>query len=80
MNSIIFEKVDNYISNLLAEENDALKNATKTLQSENIPDASISANQGKLLQVFAVACNAKRILALGPLGAYSTIWLAGKLP
>lgn len=80
MDNEIFAEVDHYIGNLLAKENQALKDATGLIQSENIPDASISANQGKLLQVFALACNAKRILELGTLGAYSTIWLANALP
>ena len=80
MTASLFEQVDNYISHLLADESEALKNVTRSLQEENIDDASISPNQGKLLQVFAAACNAKRILELGTLGAYSTIWLAEKLP
>src|SRR6185436_7693949 len=45
-----------------------------------IPNGSISATQGKLLQVLAMACNAKRILELGTLGGYSTIWLARSVP
>lgn len=80
MHATIFAKVDQYISNLLGKESDALKSATQNIISQNIADASISSNQGKLLQVFAKACNAKRILELGTLGAYSTIWLANALP
>lgn len=45
-----------------------------------MPLGGISANQGKLLQVLAKMCNAKTILELGTLGAYSTIWLARALP
>ena len=37
-------------------------------------------NQGKLLQLFARMVNAKRILEIGTLGGYSTIWLARALP
>jgi predicted O-methyltransferase YrrM len=80
MDHMIFSEVDHYISNLLAYEDQALIQASKRIQSENIPDASISPNQGKLLQVFAMACQAKKVLELGTLGAYSTIWMAKAIP
>jgi caffeoyl-CoA O-methyltransferase len=80
MNNKIFEDVDNYIAGLLGHEDEALKNATREIEAAGIPDASISPNQGKLLQVLAKMCNAKNILELGTLGSYSTIWLARALP
>jgi caffeoyl-CoA O-methyltransferase len=80
MDNSIFEKVDNYISGLLAPEDESLRRATELIESKNISNASISPNQGKFLQVLAISCNAKRILELGTLGAYSTIWLARSLP
>jgi predicted O-methyltransferase YrrM len=80
MDNQIFEKVDNYISGLLAPEDKSLRDAISLIESQKIPNASISPNQGKFLQVLAMACNAKRILELGTLGAYSTIWLARSLP
>lgn len=80
MDNQIFEDVDNYIRNLLGKENKALQDATHLINLNKIPNASISPNQGKLLQILALTCNAKRILELGTLGAYSTIWLANALP
>lgn len=80
MGNTIFEQVDYYISDLLAPEDKALKDVTRLLEDRQIPNASISPNQGKFLQVLALACNAKNILELGTLGAYSTIWLARTLP
>ncbi len=80
MNTDIFSKVDNYISNLLAPEDKALSDTISTLVSEGLPQHSVSANQGKFLQVLMIACNAKRVLELGTLGGYSTIWLARALP
>jgi predicted O-methyltransferase YrrM len=76
----IFSKVDNYISKLLAPEDKALSDAVATLVKEGLPQHSISANQGKFLQVLMIACNATRVLELGTLGGYSTIWLARALP
>jgi caffeoyl-CoA O-methyltransferase len=80
MDNRIFEKVDNYISELLGTEDKALRSATSLIESKKIPNASISPNQGKFLQILALACNAKRVLELGTLGGYSTIWLANALP
>ena len=80
MNTDIFSKVDNYISYLLAPEDKALSDTISTLVNEGLPQHSVSANQGKFLQVLMIACNAKRVLELGTLGGYSTIWLARALP
>ena len=80
MDDQIFENVDNYISKLLGKEDKDLQDATHLINLNEIPNASISPNQGKFLQVLALTCNAKRILELGTLGAYSTIWLAKALP
>jgi predicted O-methyltransferase YrrM len=80
MNNEIFEKVDHYITDLFAKEDAVLIDTIKSLDDENLPQFSVSAPQGKLLQVLALAGNAKRILELGTLGGYSTIWLARSLP
>lgn len=80
MNQELFTQVDNYISNLLAPEDNVLTATIKSLDIEGIPQQSVSANHGKLLQVMMIACNAKKVLELGTLGGYSTIWLARALP
>ncbi|MBL7921598.1 MAG: O-methyltransferase [Bacteroidia bacterium] len=80
MNAEIFLQVDNYISDLLAKEDKALTDTIQSLDKEGLPQHSVSANQGKFLQVMMIACNAKKVLELGTLGGYSTIWLARALP
>src|SRR5665213_2722945 len=80
MDTEIFEKVDVYISKLLAPEDKALTDTLQSLEKEGLPQISVSANQGKFLQVMAILCNATKILELGTLGGYSTIWLARALP
>jgi predicted O-methyltransferase YrrM len=80
MGSKIFKSVDKYISKLLGVEDKALKSTLKTMKDTTMGMANVSANQGKFLQVLAIACNAKRILEIGTLGGYSTIWLARALP
>ena len=78
--SSIFETVDGYISNLFGDEDEALRKTMQAIKDEKIPQISVSANQGKFLQVLARLCNAKKILEIGTLGGYSTIWMARALP
>lgn len=73
MDTEIFVQVDQYISGLLAREDKALTDTIKSLDKEGLPQHSVSANQGKFLQVMMIACNAKKVLELGTLGGYSTI-------
>ncbi len=80
MENSLFAKTDDYISKLLAEEDDVLRKVIASITKAGISQASISANQGKLLQVLMKACNAQRVLELGTLGGYSTIWMARALP
>lgn len=80
MNNKLFEQVDQYISNLLGYEDEALIAATNSLAQAGMPAISISPNQGKFLQILALLANAKNILELGTLAGYSTIWMARALP
>jgi caffeoyl-CoA O-methyltransferase len=80
MDNSLFEQVDNYVSSLLAPEDEALKATLKSLEQAGISNMSVSPSQGKFLQVLARAANAKRILEIGTFAGYSTIWLARILP
>lgn len=80
MNENIFGKVDQYISDLLAPEDQVLKDTIKSIDEEGLPQISVTPNHGKMLQVMAILSNAKKILELGTLAGYSTIWLARALP
>ncbi|MCC6460299.1 MAG: O-methyltransferase [Saprospiraceae bacterium] len=75
-----FDAVDHYIAQLLAPEDSALRAVEPSLTEAGIPQMSVSANQGKFLQLLALLCRAERILELGTLGGYSTIWMARALP
>ncbi|MBV9672629.1 MAG: O-methyltransferase [Verrucomicrobia bacterium] len=70
----------NYIEQLFAAEDSALQETFNAMRTNGLPEINISASQGKLLQVLALAIGAKRILEIGTLGGYSTIWLARALP
>ena len=45
-----------------------------------LPQINVAPNQGKLLELIAKIRGARRILEIGTLGGYSTIWLARSLP
>ena len=69
-------EVDDYIASLLIPRDPALDGALKSSDEAGLPSINVSANQGKLLMLFAKMLNARNILEIGTLGAYSTIWLA----
>lgn len=80
MEKEIFEKVDEYITNLVGGEDEVLRAADRSIEEENLPPISVSANQGKFLKVLAKSCQAKKILEIGTLAGYSTIWMGRALP
>jgi caffeoyl-CoA O-methyltransferase len=80
MNKEIFEAVDQYISDLFIKPDVALTAAEQSHQLEKIPQINVSPNLGKLLQLFVKMSDSKKILEVGTLAGYSTIWMAKALP
>ncbi|WP_199141742.1 O-methyltransferase [Pedobacter sp. ASV12] len=80
MDQQLFEKVDQYISNLVAPEDKVLQETIQSLDKASMPQISVTPTQGKFLQVLLLMSKAKRVLELGTLGAYSTIWMARAIP
>ncbi len=80
MEESVFGGVDRYIEELFAPEDEALVSARRRMSEAGIPDISVTASQGKMLQVLAFLSRATRILEIGTLGGYSAIWLARALP
>lgn len=72
--------VDDYIAAYLLGENGALNAALANNHRQGLLPIDISPAQGKMLHLFARMVGAKRILEVGTLGGYSTIWLARALP
>jgi predicted O-methyltransferase YrrM len=72
--------VDRYIGGLLIEPDKALDMALADSAAAGLPAIAVSPNEGKLLHLLARAIGARRILEIGTLGGYSTIWLARALP
>ena len=80
MKSDTFKEVDQYFTDLLHSPDVALESALEAGIKAGLPDIQVSAAQGKFLNLLIRLSGAKRVLELGTLGAYSTIWMAGALP
>ena len=72
-------RVDEYFTDLLVHPEPKLEAALKASDAAGLPQIQVASNQGKLLMLLARAQGARRILEIGTLGGYSTIWLARAL-
>lgn len=71
--------VDHYISDVLGLTDDVLESALRESDAAGLPAIAVSVPQGKLLYLLGQLCHARRILEIGTLGGYSTIWMARAL-
>ncbi len=75
-----WQAVDTYLTDALVGPDESLAHALESSRNSGLPDISVAPNQGKLLSMLARIHGARRILEIGTLGGYSTIWLARALP
>ena len=80
MNQEQWTAVDDYINSLVVPSDPALDAAVEASTKAELPAIAVTPNQGKLLHILARLVSARRILEIGTLGGYSTIWLARTLP
>jgi predicted O-methyltransferase YrrM len=73
-------EVDRYITETLLRSDPGLDAALRSSAKAGMPPINVSPPQGMLLMLLARAQGARRILEIGTLGGYSTIWLARALP
>jgi predicted O-methyltransferase YrrM len=76
MSQELWTAVDRYITELLVPCDAALEAALAASADAGLPAIAVSPNQGKMLMLMAQMIGARRILEIGTLGGYSTIWLA----
>ena len=74
------DPIGEYIAQLFAPEDDVLMTLREEADRHGLPPIAISADEGRLLQVLLTAIGARRVLEVGTLGGYSTIWMARALP
>ncbi|MDN8878226.1 methyltransferase, partial [Staphylococcus aureus] len=61
-------------------DDDVLSQVLENNKRAGLPEHDVAANQGQLLALFVRMTQARRILEIGTLGAYSSIWMARALP
>jgi predicted O-methyltransferase YrrM len=81
MSEKAWTEVDTYIAdNLLADADPIFEQVLRANAAGGLPAIDVSPAQGKFLNLLATIAGARRILEIGTLGGYSTIWLAKALP
>jgi len=76
----LWSAVDAYLSDTVVPPDPMMDAALAASQAAGLPAINIEANQGRFLELLVRMCGAKRVLELGTLGGYSTIWMARGLP
>ena len=79
MNQETWSAVDQYFNDALIAADPVLDAALEASDAAGLPQHNVAPNQGKLLMLLAQMQGARRILEIGTLGGYSTIWLARAL-
>jgi predicted O-methyltransferase YrrM len=72
--------VDSYLVEKLVPSDPVLTATLQRNRAAGLPPHDVSAAQGKFLHLVTKMAGARRVLEIGTLGAYSTIWLARALP
>ena len=72
--------VDQYLGGLFVPPDPALDAALAASEAAGLPAINVAPTQGKLLMLLARLQGARKILDIGTLGGYSSIWLARALP
>jgi predicted O-methyltransferase YrrM len=80
MGQELWSAVDHYFNAHLLPSDSVLDAALADSAAAGLPAIQVSASQGRLLQLLALGCGARRILEVGTLGGYSGICLARALP
>ncbi len=76
----IWSQVDEYFADALIAPGDGFDAALDVNRKADLPAIDVTPLQGKFLEILVRATGAKRILEIGTLGGYSTLWLARALP
>ena len=80
MSQKLWSAVDNYIAEIVIPHDPVLDAVMQAATDAQLPAINVAPNQGKLLYLLVRLRGAERVLELGTLAAYSTIWMARALP
>ncbi|MGA8741918.1 MAG: O-methyltransferase [Terracidiphilus sp.] len=76
----IWKQVDQYFTDALIAPGDGFDTALEENRKAALPTIDVTPLQGKFLELLVRATGARRVLEIGTLGGYSTLWLARALP
>jgi predicted O-methyltransferase YrrM len=76
----LWKQVDGYLAGLLSPADDAFTAALAANHEANLPAIDVPVQLGKFLALMIQISGSKRVLEIGTLGGYSTIWLARAIP
>src|SRR5437588_1241615 len=69
-------EVDGFLDSTVLDDDPVLSAVLEASDAAGLPKIAVSSQQGKFLSLLAAAIGARRILEIGTLGGFSTIWLA----
>lgn len=75
----LWTAIDRYFGDLLTPSDKYLDDALKANRAAGLPAIDVTPLQGKFLQLLMQITQARRVLEIGLLGGYSTIWMARTL-
>jgi predicted O-methyltransferase YrrM len=76
----IWKRVDQYFADALIASSDGFDAALDSNRKADLPAIDVTPLQGKFLEILVRATGTRRVLEIGTLGGYSTLWLARALP
>jgi predicted O-methyltransferase YrrM len=72
--------VEEFLSDVVVHPDGALQRAVQSAVDAGMPPIEVTANAGKLLKLLIMSSGARRVLEIGTLAGFSTIWMAQGLP
>lgn len=76
----IWKQVDRYFTDALIAPDDGFNKALDANRNAELPAIDVTPLQGKFLELLVRLTNARRVLEIGTLGGYSTLWIARAIP
>ena len=80
MENPLYARIDDYIDRLFGLDDEVMQAVLQSTVAAGMPQIQVSPSQGKFLYLLAKLCSTRRILEIGSLAGYSTIWLGRALP
>ncbi len=73
-------KRSNYIKELFAQEDNTMKSVTQSIVANGIRPINVGADEARILQILIKLHGTSKMVEIGTLVGYSTIWMARALP